>query len=369
MVYSEHGEPGDVLKIHSYKLPDPAPDEFLVRFLACPINPADLNQIEGVYPKKPAFTDKFSTDRPTAVGGNEGLVEVIKAGKNGMSMKWNLGEWAIMNRTTFGTWRTHALAKESDLLKVSCSGVNPIDVATVSINPCTAYRMLQDFAKLSAGDWFIQNGANSAVGKSAIQMGKIWGFKSVNIIRDRTGWESTRDELIRLGADCVITDTQVADKEFMRDLFRHGNKDDKDDNVGGSSDSSTGIADIKHPKLALNCVGGAATMNMCRALAQGAHIVTYGAMARQPIKVAASSLIFKDFHFHGFWVSPWNDAHPEQRREMLDEVLGWMRDGRFKSPEVDVNTWTLEQTLQESQDVFMRALHDKSKKQVLAIHY
>ncbi|RYE99271.1 MAG: hypothetical protein EOO77_35800, partial [Oxalobacteraceae bacterium] len=103
MVYAEHGDPLDVLKIHEYKIAEPADDEFLVRFLAAPINPADLNQIEGVYPKKPSFTDKFSTERPSAVGGNEGLVEIIKSGKDNMSMKWNLGEWAIMKQTTFGT--------------------------------------------------------------------------------------------------------------------------------------------------------------------------------------------------------------------------------------------------------------------------
>lgn len=350
MVYSEHGDPESVLKIHEYNIPDPAADEYLVRFLAAPINPADLNQIEGVYPKKPAFTDKFGTAKPSAVGGNEGLVEIIQSGKDNLSMKWNLGEWAIMNRTTFGTWRTHALAKSSDLLRVpntvSQNGINPIDVATVSINPCTAYHMLRDFASLNPGDWFIQNGANSAVGKSAIQMGRIWGYKSINVIRDRPGHEQVQQELLALGADHVITDKELEDKDLMRSRF--GNET---------------------VKLALNCVGGSATMNMCRLLSDGAHIVTYGAMARQPLKIAATLLIFKDFHFHGFWVSPWNDAHPEERVTMLEEIFEWIKQGKFKSPEVHVNEWNVGQSLQEAEEVFISALKDKSKKQVLTIHY
>lgn len=350
MVYASHGDPQKVLRVHEYEIPEPEADQFLVRFLASPINPADLNQIEGVYPKKPALSMQFGTAEPSAIGGNEGLVEIIKAGRDGMSMKWSLGDWAIMKRTTFGTWRTHALARSEDLLRVPTHGVGPIEVATVSINPCTAYRMLRDFAQLKPGDWFIQNGANSAVGKSAIQMAKIWGYKSVNVIRDRPGQDEVRKELIELGADHVITDKQLEDKEFMRSTFN-------DKVLGGPI------------KLALNCVGGSATMNMCRLLSEGAHIVTYGAMAKQPLKLAASLLIFKDFHFHGFWVSPWNDRHPEERVEMLQEIFGWMRDGKFKSPPAKVNHWDMEQSLEEAEKVFMDALADKSSKQVLAMHY
>lgn len=353
MVYAEHGDPKEKLRIHEYEIPEPADDEFLVRFLASPINPADLNQIEGVYPKRPSFTDKFDTERPSAVGGNEGLVEVIKAGRDGMSMKWHLGQWAIMRRTTFGTWRTHALAKAEDLLEVPATGgIDPIDVATVSINPCTAYRMLQDFATMERGDWFVQNGANSAVGKSAIQMGRLWGYRSINVIRDRPGHEAVREELLALGADHVITDRQLEDKEWIKTEF------DAERRLGGH-----GV------KLALNCVGGSATMNMCRLLADGAHVVTYGAMARQPLKIAATLLIFRDFHFHGFWVSPWNDAHPEARVAMLRQIFAWMEEGKFKSPPCRVSHWDMAQSLEEAEAIFKTALDDKSKKQVLAMHY
>jgi trans-2-enoyl-CoA reductase len=347
IIYSQHGDPAQVLKLHEYQVPKPKDDELLVRFLASPINPADLNQIEGVYPKKPAFTDKFNTSEPAAVGGNEGLVEVIGTGKQHMSMKWRLGQWAIMRKTTFGTWRTHALANEEDLLPVDAEGLSPVDVATVSINPCTAYRMLQDFSKLSKGSWWIQNGANSAVGQSAIQMGKIWGYKSINIIRDRPGCDIVRRDLLKLGADIVVTETQLADKAYMKELKSEHWQD----------------APVT---LALNCVGGSNAIHMCRQLTQGAHIVTYGAMARQPLKIPASMLIFKDFCFHGFWVSPWNDRHPEQRVQMLEEIFKWMRAGTFKSPTVTTRWWEPGQSPDEALDVFKEALAAQGK-QVLCM--
>ena len=38
---------------------------------------------------------------------------------------------------------------------------------------------------LSAGDVVIQNGSNSGVGESVIQLAVAWGVKTINIIRDR----------------------------------------------------------------------------------------------------------------------------------------------------------------------------------------
>jgi mitochondrial enoyl-[acyl-carrier protein] reductase / trans-2-enoyl-CoA reductase len=45
--------------------------------------------------------------------------------------------------------------------------------------------MMLDFAQLKEGDWLVQNGANSGVGQNVIQLAKIRGIKTVNIIRDR----------------------------------------------------------------------------------------------------------------------------------------------------------------------------------------
>ena len=106
-----------------------------------------------------------------------------------------------------GTWRTHAVCNEDVLIPVD----NDIPVeyaATVAINPCTAFRMLQDFVKLKpgtagrdgsaivsrsslvnvryvTGDVIIQNGANSAVGIAVIQLARHMGVKTINMIRDR----------------------------------------------------------------------------------------------------------------------------------------------------------------------------------------
>ena len=68
--------------------------------------------------------------------------------------------------------------------------------------------MLVDFVPMSPGDCFVQNGANSAVGQAAIQIGKEMGVKSINVVRKRDkGMEELKDFLEGLGADRVITGT------------------------------------------------------------------------------------------------------------------------------------------------------------------
>lgn len=106
--------------------------------------------------------------------------------------------------------------------------------------------MLKDFAHMEKGDWFIQNGANSGVGRSAIQMGRLWGYKSINVIRNRPGVEELKEELKGLGADWVVTEEELADKGF-RGVVK--------EKTGG-----------KGAKLGLNCVGGKATTDLVRQL-------------------------------------------------------------------------------------------------------
>lgn len=53
LVYSEFGEPVDVVRRVEEQLPDVQADDVLVKVLAAPINPADMNTIQGRYPVKP----------------------------------------------------------------------------------------------------------------------------------------------------------------------------------------------------------------------------------------------------------------------------------------------------------------------------
>lgn len=148
--------------------------------LAAPINPADINMIEGVYSIKPTLP---------AIGGNEGVGVVEAVGSGVTTLR--PGDWVLPSKPGFGTWRTFALCNEEDVDIVS-NDISPEDAATIAVNPATAYRMLNDFkplrtmAKNSRSTIsVIQNGANSAVGVAVIQLCRAWGIKTINVVRNR----------------------------------------------------------------------------------------------------------------------------------------------------------------------------------------
>lgn len=292
------------------------------------MNPADVNQIQGVYPSKPPFQTALGTTTPAAVGGNEGAFEVISTGANVKTL--SQGDWVIMKKTGQGTWRTHAQMDESQLIRIeNKDGLTPLQIGTVSVNPVTAYRMIRDFCNwdwMRAGEeWLIQNGANSGVGRAAIQLGREWGIKTLNVIRQRGSPEETealKKELKDLGATVVITEEEMLTGNF-RDMVHEFTRQGREP-----------------IRLALNCVGGKNATALAKTLAPDSHMVTYGAMSKQPVALPSGLLIFKNLSFDGFWVSKWGDKHPELKENTIKDVLQLTRSGKFHDIPVDNVEWS-----------------------------
>ncbi|OBZ81433.1 Trans-2-enoyl-CoA reductase, mitochondrial [Choanephora cucurbitarum] len=328
MVFADYGQPSQVLKWHSYRLPALTADTVHVKFLASPINPADVNMIQGVYPIKPKFQKLGDeSDELLAVGGNEGVAEVVAVGDDVSSLK--VGDQVVMAKSGYGTWRTHAAGPASDFqLLPKANNVSLIQKATISVNPCTAYRMLKDFVDLKQGDYVIQNGGNSAVGQAVIQIAKAWGLNTINVVRNRPQIDQLTQELKDLGATHVVTDDKLGSHDMRKQIKSW---------VGSQS-----------PLLGLNCVGGKSATEMARYIGANGHYVTYGAMSKSPLSLPASLLIFKNIHFHGFWVSKWSDVHSkEERYAMFEDIIQLMSQGKLKEPKWNQVEWD-EETMKRS---------------------
>ena len=103
-----------------------------LRTLSAPLNPADINQIQGTYPIVPPFTNTLGIPQPTAVPGNEACFEVLGAGSGVKSVK--KGDWVIPKHTGLGTWRTHLLVEEEKVMKVDKDGLRSEQVGTVGVS-------------------------------------------------------------------------------------------------------------------------------------------------------------------------------------------------------------------------------------------
>src|SRR5260370_23393349 len=109
-VYERHGNPADVLRVESRPWPTPAAGEAIVKMEAAPINPADLNQIEGKYP--------IRAELP-ATPGFEGAGVVVDLG--GSLTHVVAGALVILPHNV-GTWR-EAVAVKTDQLVCVAPGV------------------------------------------------------------------------------------------------------------------------------------------------------------------------------------------------------------------------------------------------------
>lgn len=285
--------------------------------------------------------------------GSEACFEVVSVGSDVTTLK--AGDWALPAAPGLGTWRTHALVEDADaslvgIAKDKLAGLTPAAAATATVNPCTAWRMLRDYVDLvelsvragtGAGAWFIQNGANSGVGRAAIQLGKLWGLRSINVVRARETPEATaalRQELTDLGGTVVITEEELQERGFASGRLRG-------ELMGGASDKESPLL------LALNCVGGRPALGLAKCLSDGGRMVTYGAMAKQPLTIPAGLLIFRDLAFHGFWFSRWGKVDPAGRRQTVEAVLDLIRKSKFLPGPAEEIPWTWEtppETLQKA---------------------
>lgn len=291
IVYHEHGNPAEVVRVEKQELPELKTGDIRIRILAAPINPADLNTIEGKYPVRPPMP---------AVPGVEGAGVVEAAGEEVTHL--NIGDQVLVPHGV-GTWREACVCPAHGVVAVP-EGIDPAQAAMMKINPATAWRMLHDFVELKPGDWVIQNGGNSGVGRAVIQICKELGFRTVSIVRRK----ELIAELEAEGADVVLTD----DVDFRKEV-----------------PARTGGAKIK---LGLNSVGGESALHVANALAPHGTHVTFGAMAMKPVTIPNGLLIFKDLRFRGFWVTKWyEEAAAGERQEMFKQLFSMASRGLLKS--------------------------------------
>lgn len=341
IVYPGYGEPEDVLETHSYEIPSPEAlknDEVLVKTLACPLNPSDINQIQGVYPSRPPIsqTSLPGLTKPVAVCGNEGVFRVLGTGPGVTSLK--PGDWCIPSKVNYGTWRSHAISAEAEFLRIP-NDIPLKQAATMAVNTSSAYLMLTQFEKLQKGDWFIQNGGNSQVGRCAIQIAKSLGINSISIVRDRPELQKLIDELTALGATHVITEKQNTSKEFGKTI--------------------KGWTAGRPIKLGLNCVGGPNVAGMSRKLGKNAKLVTYGGMSMKPVMLPTSLFIFKNLTAVGFWITEMTKKDPELREKVINKVLELIKENALADINCTLNKVEPEKlTDLEFTDVFKQAVCD-----------
>ncbi len=288
---TKFGPASESLSVVEISARAPSPGEVALEMLAAPVNPADINVIEGAYGDLPPL--------PATIG-NEGVGRVAEIGAGVGHLQ--LGQMVLP--MAFGTWCARMVVPAADVVPLP-DGLDRFQAAMLTVNPATAWRMMHDFVKLAPGDWIVQNAANSGVGRAVIGLARALGWKTLNVVRR----ESLGDELRAAGADVVVTEECDLRKE------------------------SKSLCGGVRPRLALNAVGGQSALNIANSLAPRSTMVTYGAMSKQALKIPNGLLIFQELKFEGFWLKRWRErAGNDARQETYAALAAHLKAGTLFTP-------------------------------------
>ncbi|WP_309644892.1 zinc-binding dehydrogenase [Phenylobacterium sp.] len=213
------------LSLARVAIPEPGPDEVLVRVEASPINPSDLGLLLGAAdmstaslsgtPDSPVVTAKIPPAFMRAMAarldesmpvGNEGAGVVIKAGANAQGL---MGKTvAMLGGAMYAQYRC---LKAADVL-VLPQGATAADGASCFVNPLTALGMVETMRR-EGHTALVHTAAASNLGQMLNKLCLAEGVGLVNIVRS----VEQAAILKAIGAQHVIDSTSPT---FMEDLIK-----------------------------------------------------------------------------------------------------------------------------------------------------
>jgi NADPH:quinone reductase-like Zn-dependent oxidoreductase len=298
--HARFGAPLEVVELVEEPVRAPGPGELRIAIEAAPIHAGDLVNIAGGRLMYRRVRD--SRDLHVAlpqVPGIEGVGRVAELGPgvDGLCV----GQRVLLPRQC-GSWRSEMLADARSVVPLPEG--DPAQLCLM-VNAFTAELALQDLAPLQAGDWFVQNGANSNVGRNLILLARRRGVRTVNVVR--------RPELVPqlegLGADVVIVDgPDLAQRVRAR----------------------VGDAELR---IALDGIGGAASGRLAESLSDGGTLANMGAVSGEDCCVPTWMLLYKRLRVIGYYAGFSLDARPmPERVRLLTHLAGLMASGELHTP-------------------------------------
>jgi NADPH:quinone reductase-like Zn-dependent oxidoreductase len=260
VVLTTYGDPATGLEYRDVPEPEkPGVGQVLVGVEFAPINFSDILVARGLYPLRP--------DLPSVIG-NEGVGRVLEIGQQ-------VGDLRVGARVALPighfVWRERMVFPATDLI-VLPEDADPRQLAMVSINPPSAYLLLEKFLELQQGDWIAMNAANSSIARWIIGFAKQKGLRIVGLARRAR----VLDEVRAAGCDLSLLDEDTAPSEMAEALGK------------------------VRPRLALDAIGGDASGRLAKLLGQGGTFVSYAGQSFAPMAISPFDVIFNDLTIRGF---------------------------------------------------------------------
>lgn len=259
---------GSTLAVAQRPVPEPGPGEVLIRVAAAPVNPSDLDFIDGRYGfRKPLPVVPGFEGSGTVVGAGSGLLPWLRKGK-----RVSFG----VQQTGQGSWAQYVVVPAMKCLPLP-GWLDDEQGATMLVNPLTCHALIAEAKKLGTRG-IVQTAAGGVLGRMLDRFGRKEGLAVINVVRR----PDAVADLKASGASHVLCS---ADPDFAREL--------------------RALSVQLDARVALDAVGGALTGELAAALPAGGTIILYGQLSPSPVSCAPSDLIFRDIRVRGFWLSEW----------------------------------------------------------------
>ncbi len=285
----------DDIHVVEAAVPDPGPGQVRVRMLLSPVNPSDLNFVHGTYH---AALQRIIWNQASAAGGGRVFYDPARAnacpeppyalGGEGVGIVDAIGSGflarmlrgkrvAVAGGPPNGTWQEFTVVDAKKAVALP-DEISDEQGAMFFVNPITAYVLVREVLKIPRGAWLLVTAAGSALGKSVVRMGKLYGYRTLCVVRS----SSNSEELRTLGADAVIETDQ---QDLLAEVFK--------------------ITEGKGVGYAIDCVGGELAGLVVRCLGLDGRLVIYGTLGNSPLQIPGRDLMMPVAHVSGFLLPNW----------------------------------------------------------------
>ena len=183
---SKPGGP-EVLIPEQRALPQPGPDEILVKVMAAGVNRPDVAQRSGAYPPPPGASD---------LPGLEIAGEVVAVGSNAKRHK--IGD-KVMSLVAGGGYAQYCIAQDAQAMSVP-PALSMKEAGALPETLMTVWHNVFERGGLRSGETLLIHGGSSGIGTMAIQLAKAFGAKVFVTV----GSQDKIDACLKLGADRAI---------------------------------------------------------------------------------------------------------------------------------------------------------------------
>lgn len=287
---SKPGGP-EVLVPEQRALPQPGPDEILVRVQAAGVNRPDVAQRSGAYPPPPGASD---------LPGLEIAGEVVAVGSNAKRHK--IGD-KVMSLVAGGGYAQYCIAQDAQAMSVP-SALSIKEAGALPETLMTVWHNVFERGGLKSGETLLIHGGSSGIGTMAIQLAKAFGAKVFVTV----GSQDKIDACLKLGADRAIN---YRNEDFVAVVKEETNK------VGVN--------------LILDMVAGEYVDRNYDAAAVDGRIVQIATLNGPKVSVNIAKVMVKRLTHTGSTLRPRSNADKAAMVAAIEaKVMPLLREGRVK---------------------------------------